>query len=100
MEDFIKQYFGEWGAFVITGLVVFAIKDLISQLWQGAKFLLGNDFNKDDIVYINGGKKARIVRQNLYKTTFYVYDHQRKFVVPNDRLWSLNIEKSLPDNKE
>lgn len=62
-------------------------------------FLIGNDFNRDDIVWINGVKKARIVRQSLYRTTFYLFDHQRKFIVPNDRIWNLNIEKDLPTQK-
>ena len=61
---------------------------------------MGSDFDVDDIVYINGVKKARIVRQGIYKTTFYLYDHQRKFVVPNDRLWLLNIEKELPSDND
>lgn len=99
MEAFIQQYFGEWGLWVIMVLVALAVRDLISQTWQGFKFMLGNDFNNDDIVWINGTKKARIIRQGIYKTTFYLFDHQRKFVVPNDRLWQLNIEKELPQRE-
>jgi hypothetical protein len=100
MEELIQRYFGEWGAWVITGLLILAARDAISQTWSGLKFMMGNDFNNDDIVYINGTKKARIVRQGIYKTTFYLYDHQRKFIVPNDRLWSLNIEKEIPQGRD
>lgn len=96
MNEFIQTYFGEWGAWVIGALVALAAKDSLSKFWSGARFLMGNDFNVDDIVYINGVKKARIVRQSIYKTTFYLYDHDRKFIVANDRLWLLNIEKELP----
>lgn len=96
MYDLIQQYFGEWGLWIITGLIILALRDTMSQTWQGLKFMMGNDFNNDDIVWINGNRKARIVRQGIYKTTFYLYDHNRKFVVPNDRLWLLNIEKDLP----
>ena len=96
MEELIKQYFGEWGLWIIVTLIALAVRDGISQTWQGLKFMMGNDFNNDDIVWINGTKKARIIRQGIYKTTFYLYDHNRKFVVPNDRLWLLNIEKDLP----
>ena len=63
------------------------------------QFLWGTDFNIDDVVWIKGSKKARIVRQTVWRTTFYVYGHGRKFVVPNNKLWSLQIEKDLP-NKE
>ena len=61
------------------------------------QFFMGHDFDVDDVVWIKGRKKARIVRQTIFKTTFYVYDHERKFIVPNNRLWSLEIEKDLPD---
>lgn len=100
MQEFIQTYFGEWGAWVIGALVALVAKDTISQFWSGARFLMGNDFNVDDIVYINGTKRARIVRQSVFRTTFYMFDHDRKFIVPNDRLWLLNIEKQLPGNKE
>lgn len=100
MSEFINQYFGEWGAWIIIALVTLAAKDTIGQFWSGIRFLMGSDFDVDDIVYINGIKKARIVRQGIYKTTFYLYDHDRKFIVPNNRLWLLNIEKQLPKDNE
>jgi len=92
----VETLLGQWGWLIGAGIFSLAFKDAIANTWQGIKFLWGNDFNVDDIVYINGVKKARIVRQGIYKTTFYLYDHNRKFIVPNDRLWSLHIEKDLP----
>lgn len=50
---------------------------------------MSNDFNVDDVVWINGNKKARIVRQNI----FYVYNHLRKFIAFNNMLWQLDVEK-------
>jgi len=95
MEDVFVQYIGEWGWLVLLALVSFAFKDTITNFVIGVQFLWGNDFNVDDIVYIRGTKRARIVRQNLWKTTFYVYGHGRKFVVPNKSLWKLDIEKEI-----
>lgn len=95
MEDVFIQYIGEWGWLIMLAIVSFAFKDTISNFVIGIQFLWGNDFNVDDIVYIRGNKKARIVRQNLWKTTFYVYGHGRKFVVPNKSLWKLDIEKEI-----
>jgi len=95
MEDVFVQYIGEWGWLVLLALVSFAFKDTITNFVIGVQFLWGNDFNVDDIVYIRGSKRARIVRQNLWKTTFYVYGHGRKFVVPNKSLWKLDIEKEI-----
>ena len=96
MKEIIQTFIAEWGWLTIVAIVTFAFKDTVSNLVIGAQFLLGNDFNVDDVVWIKGAKKARIVRQNIWKTTFYLYDHERKFIVPNNMLWRLDIEKSLP----
>lgn len=96
IKELLQALISEWGWAIAVGLVTIAMKDGISKTWSGMLFLIGNDFNTDDIVYINGVKKARIVRQSVFKTTFYLYDHGRKFIVPNDRIWTLHLEKELP----
>lgn len=96
MRELISQYIGEWGWLIVVAAVGLTLKDTIRNLLIGLQFLWGSDFNIDDIVYINGNKRARIVRQNIWKTTFYVYDHNRKFVVPNSMVWRLHLEKDLP----
>lgn len=100
MKELISQYIGEWGWLVIVAVIGFAFKDTVQNFFIGLQFLWGSDFNIDDMVWINGNKKARIVRQTIWKTTFYVYDHKRKFVVPNNMIWRLNLEKDLPVIKE
>lgn len=100
MKELLTQYIAEWGWLTAMAIIAFVFKDLASNIVVGAQFLWGNDFNVDDLVYIKGAKKARIVRQNIWKTTFYVYGHDRKFVVPNNMLWRLEIEKDIPkENK-
>lgn len=99
-QQIIETILGKWGWLIAAAIGSVAFKDAVGKFWQGLMFLVGNDFNVDDIVYINGVKKARIVRQSVYKTVFYVYDHHRKFIVPNDRIWTLNIEKTLPKESE
>ena len=96
MKEIIQTFIAEWGWLTIVAIVTFAFKDTVSNLVIGAQFLWGNDFNVDDVVWIKGAKKARIVRQNIWKTTFYLYDYERKFIVPNNMLWRLDIEKALP----
>jgi hypothetical protein len=61
-------------------------------------FFIGGDFNADDIVYIRGEKKARIIRHGLTKTVFYIYDTERKLIIKNDQLKNLMLEKALPQN--
>lgn len=91
----IEAVLGQWGWLIGAAIFSIAFKDTISNFWGGLSFLIGNDFNVDDIVWINGNKKARIVRQSVWRTTFYLFDHERKFIVPNDRIWTLNLEKDL-----
>lgn len=97
MEDLIKYFIGEWGWLTSLAIFTYAFKETIQNFVRGMQFFMGHDFDVDDVVWIKGRKKARIVRQTIFKTTFYVYDHERKFIVPNNRLWSLEIEKDLPD---
>jgi len=96
----VEKTIGEWGWLVVVGIISIAFKDSISKLYSGIMFLYGSDFNVDDIVWINGTKKARIVRQSIYRTTFYLFAHQRKFIIPNDRIWSLNLEKDLENSEK
>lgn len=98
MNEFISTHVIEWGLIALSAFLGFALKDLIQNFFIGIQFLWGHDFDVDDIVYIKGNKKARIVRQNIWKTTFYVFPHQRKFIIPNSLLWKLDIEKQLPLN--
>jgi hypothetical protein len=100
MEETILKYIGEWGLLGLSAFLGFAFKDAIQNFFTGLQFLWGHDFDVDDIVYIKGVKQARIVRQNVWKTTFYVFPHERKFVVPNHMLWKLDIEKELPTQKD
>ena len=100
MEETILKYIGEWGLLGRSDFLGFAFKDAIQNFFTGLQFLWGHDFDVDDVVYIKGAKQARIVRQNIWKTTFYVFPHERKFVVPNHMLWRLDIEKELPSKKD
>ena len=94
--DLFVEYVSEWWVVLLSAFTGFALKDFIQNFFTGLQFLWGHDFDVDDIVFIKGCKKARIVRQNVWKTVFYVYPHQRKFVIPNHMLWKLDIEKQLP----
>lgn len=96
MKELIGHFITEWGWLMLVAIFTFTFKDSVTNLVIGIQFLWGNDYNVDDIVWVKGVKKARIVRQNIWKTTFYLYDHERKFIVPNNMLWRLDIEKALP----
>jgi len=98
LEEFSKVLLGEYGFAILCLGSLFFFKGMVENAIFGALFMAGNDFNPDDIVYIYGEKKARIVRLTMFKTVFYIYDSNRKLVVPNRMLYSLKCEKSLPKN--
>ena len=98
IQNIVQKLMGEYGWMVLAAMAVFLLKDVTSNLVSGLMFLWGSDFDEDDIVYIDGNKKARIVRQTMTKTVFYIYDTERKLVVPNKSLYSLKCEKELPKN--
>jgi small-conductance mechanosensitive channel len=98
IESIFSEKINSWFWLSIISVAGFAFKDSIKNFFLGCQFLFGNDFNVDDIVYINGEKKARIVRQGIWKTTFYIINDDksvRKFITPNKLLWYLYIEKEL-----
>jgi hypothetical protein len=85
----------------IVGLVSLIFRTSIEKFACAIFMFFGNDYNEDDIVYVNG-KPGRIVRIGLTKTVFFIYDvvdgqivGGNKLVVQNEKLPDLNIEKPL-----
>lgn len=100
IERIISTIFGEVGWIIFAAIIALTFKNTIQRVVEGIMFFFGGDYKIDDIVYINGSKKARITRKGLTKTTFYVYDTKRKLIIRNDKLPHLMLEKSLPQNGE
>ena len=98
LEEVGKNLIGEYGWLVVAGFAALLLKNTIGNMVAGAMFMFGPDFDEDDIVYIGGKKKARIIRISLTKTTFHLMDVDRKLIVPNTSLYGLKCEKVLPQN--
>ena len=81
-------------------------KTTIESLIAGLLVFVGNDYNNDDIVVLDG-RLGRIVRVSMWKTTFYLYtlkksqDGKRfisggtKLIIENNKLIDLKLEKPL-----
>jgi len=98
VEQIVSQFTGDLGWIIIAAIAILTFKNTIQRFVEGMMFFFGSDFAADDIVYINGTKKARIIRQGFTKTTFYVYGTNRKLIIRNDKLPHLMLEKTLPQN--
>jgi len=94
MEEAITLLIGKYGWIFITGFLMLFFKGAIESLYYGVRFMIGNEYNVDDIVYFND-KKCRIIRMSIYRTTFYMIDETRKFHIPNNKLQNHIIEKEL-----
>jgi hypothetical protein len=91
----VEELIGGYGFLFLVGFVTFMFRDIVTNLAAGIMFMLGSDFNTDDVVWIGGTKKARIVRQTPTKTVFHLLDTDRKLIVPNVDLYKLRVEKAL-----
>jgi len=110
LEDSIQSdvsvLLGEYGWLLLAALVVLFFKTTIETLIAGLVVFVGNDYNNDDIIILDG-RPGRIVRVSMWKTTFYLYNIKtgadgKKFVsggtkmsVENDKLKDLKIEKPM-----
>jgi len=102
----ISVLMGEYGWMFLAGLLVLFFKTTIESTIAGLLIFVGNDYNNDDIVLLDG-RPGRIVRVSMWKTVFYLYtikegDGGKKFVsggtkliVENNKLKDMKIEKPL-----
>ena len=102
----VSVLLGEYGWMFLAGLAVLFFKTTIESIIAGLMVFVGNDYNNDDIVILDG-RPGRIVRVSIWKTTFYLYtikkevDGQKfvsggtKLVIENNKLKDLKIERPL-----
>ena len=106
IQSNISVLLGEYGWMFLVGLAVLFFKTTIESLLAGLVVFVGNDYNNDDIIILDG-RPGRIVRVSMWKTTFYLYtvkdgaDGKKfisggaKLIVENNKLRDLKLEKPL-----
>ena len=106
MEELIQEQvtgmIGKYGWMFLAGAAVLLFRSTIETSVAGLMIFMGNDYNEDDVVEVDG-KPSRIVRVGMWSTTFFTYDVRdgiivggSKLVVQNDKLKDIKIEKPLP----
>ena len=110
IQSNISVLLGEYGWMFLAALAVLFFKTTIESTIAGLIIFIGNDYNNDDIVILDG-RPGRIVRVSMWKTTFYLYSIKKdpngkkfvaggtKLIVENDKLKDLKLEKPL-DNSD
>ena len=102
IQSMVSEMLGKYGWLFIVGVLTLLFRSTIEKLVAGMMVFVGNDYNEDDVVEVDG-KPGRIVRVGMWTTTFFTYDVRdgiivggAKLVVQNDKLKDLKIEKPLP----
>ena len=102
MEELIALI-NEYSWLFFTGVLLLLFNNTIQEAVDGIMLFLGNDYNEDDVVEVDGAP-GRIIRVGIWKTVFFIY-HVRdgkivggsKLVIQNSKLKDLKIEKPLPN---
>ena len=102
MEDAIKTLIADYSWLFIVGVLSLLFRTTIESLVSGLMVFMGNDYNEDDVVEVDG-KPGRIVRCGIWSTTFFTYNivdgiivGGSKLVIQNSKLKDVKIEKPLP----
>ena len=102
IQSMVSEMLGKYGWLFLVGVMTLLFRSTIEKFVAGWMIFLGNDYNEDDVVEVDG-KPGRIVRCGIWSTTFFTYDVRdgiivggAKLVVQNDKLKDLKIEKPLP----
>ena len=106
IQSNVSVLLGEYGWMFLAALAVLFFKTTIESTIAGLIIFIGNDYNNDDIVLLDG-RPGRIVRVSMWKTVFYLYTIRKdsngkkyvsggtKLIVENDKLRDMKIEKPL-----
>ena len=102
IQNQVSFLIGKYGWLLLVGIITLLFRGTIEKMVAGLFVFMGNDYNEDDVVEVDG-KPGRIVRVGMWTTTFFTYDVRdgiivggAKLVVQNDKLKDLKIEKPLP----
>ena len=103
MNHFIQEVIQEYSWLLISGILLLLFQNTIREAVDGIMVFLGNDYNEDDVVEVDGSP-GRIVRVCIWKRVFFIYHvidgrivGGSKLVVANSKLKDLKIEKPLPN---
>ena len=102
IQNQVSFLLGKYGWLFVVGVLTLLFRGTIEKMVAGLFVFIGNDYNEDDVVEVDG-KPGRIVRCGIWSTTFFTYDivdgiivGGAKLVIQNDKLKDIKIEKPLP----
>ena len=92
VQGMVSEMIGKYGWLFLIGVLTLLFRSTIEKFVAGFFIFMGNDYNEDDVVEVDG-KPGRIVRCGIWSPTFFTYDVRdgiivggAKLVVQNDKL--------------
>jgi len=102
-DNIFQTLISEYSWLLVSGILLLLFNNTITEVVDGLMIFLGNDYNEDDVVEVDG-EPGRIIRVGIWKTVFFIYHIVNgkivggsKLVVANSKLKDLKIEKPLPN---
>ena len=69
MEE-LRELINEYSWLLITGVALLLFQNTITEAVDGIMIFMGNDYNEDDVVMVDG-EPGRIIRVGIWKTLFF-----------------------------
>ena len=70
IQNQVSLLIGKYGWVFIVGVLTLLFRSTIEKFVAGLMVFMGNDYNEDDVVEVDG-KPGRIVRVGMWTTTFF-----------------------------
>ena len=86
MEE-LKALINEYSWLLVTGIALLLFNNTIQEAVDGIMLFLGNDYNEDDVVEVDG-EPGRIIRVGIWKTVFFIYHVRDGKIVGGSKLAS------------
>ena len=96
IQNQVSLLIGKYGWLFLVGVITLLFRSTIEKGVAGFMVFVGNDYNEDDVVEVDGSP-ARIVRVGMKSTTFHFPDTNTKKTVSNATFTTLDIERKMKD---
>ena len=84
-DNIFQTLISEYSWLLVSGVLLLLFQNTISEIVDGIMVFLGNDYNEDDVVEVDGSP-GRIVRVGVWKTVFFIYHIVRGKIVGGSKL--------------
>ena len=71
-QSLVEGLIGQYGWLFLAGVLTLIFQNTIREAVDGLMVFLGNDYNEDDVVEVDG-QPGRIVRVSMWNSVCFIY---------------------------